>query len=292
MGSARPDLIVVGDVMADVSVAAESLARGGDVHGDVRIRPGGGGANAAVWAAAQGARVRLHGRIGDDIPGRLLMESLHARGVETALAVDEGVRTGAMLVVRQSGERSMVADRGANAHLLPDDLPARLVAGALLLSGYLLYDPRSEPAAVAAVARAEAEFVAVDVASWPLVETYGPDRFHSSARGANLLLANGREAEVLTGLPPVPAARALAERYRWACVKLGAEGALMATKDRVFTASAPHVDAVDTTGAGDAFDGVLLAEVARGTDPEGALAEACAAGARAAASSETWPELT
>ena len=290
MAVPKPDLIVVGDVRADVSVAANALARGGDVHGDVRIRPGGGGANAAVWAARRGARVRLCGRVGDDILGRLLMEALRDRGVDAALSIDARARTGAILVVRHGGERSMAADRGANATLSPDDLPARLVAGAVLVSGYLLYDPRSEPAAVAALARAEAEFVAIDVASWPLLEAHGRERFHSDARGANLLLANGREAEALTGLPPVEAARSLVERYRWVCVKLGAEGAVMATRDRMFTASAPPIEEVDTTGAGDAFDGVLLGGLSRGAGQEWALQEACSAGATAAASAETWPD--
>src|SRR5207237_9604690 len=128
--------------------------------------------------------------------------------------------------------------------------------------------------------------------SWPLLEAYGRDRFAASAREANFLLANGREAEVLTGLAPVEAARALAERYRWACVKLGAEGAVLATEGRVFTASAPDVDEVDTTGAGDAFDGALLAKLVEGADPESALRAACEAGAKAASSAETWPEWT
>jgi len=195
-----------------------------------------------------------------------------------------------MLVVRERGERSMVADRGANARLSPEDLPDRLAARAVLLSGYLLYDPRSEPAAGAALGRAEAEFVAVDVSSWPLLEAHGRERFHAGARRANFLLMNAREAEVLTGRPPVEAARALAARYRWACVKLGAEGAVLATADWLFTAPAPDVDEVDATGAGDAFDGVLLAELSRGADPEAALREACGAGARAASSKGTWPE--
>jgi 2-dehydro-3-deoxygluconokinase len=179
---------------------------------------------------------------------------------------------------------------GANARLSVEDLPDRLAARAVLLSGYLLYDPRSEAAAVAALARAEAEFVAVDVASWPLLEAFGRERFHTGAQGANFLLANAREAEVLTGRPPVEAARALAERYRWACVKLGAEGAVLATAERLFTASAPEVDEGDATGAGDALDGVLLAELSRGADPDAALRQACEAGAKAALSNETWPE--
>jgi len=276
--------------MADVSVASETLARGGDVHGEVRIKPGGGGANAAAWAAHTGAHVILYGCIGDDPMGRMLSEALSESGVSTSLAIRADARSGAMLVVRQRGERSMVADRGANARLSVEDLPARLQARALLVSGYLLFDPGSEGTVVAALARAEAEFVAIDVASWPLLEAYGSEHFYASAQGVNFLLANAREAEVLTSRPPVEAARALAKRYRWACVKLGAKGAVLATKDRVFTASAPHIDEVDTTGAGDAFDGVLLAELSRGADPKAALRGACEAGAKAASSTETWPE--
>ena len=70
----RPDVIVVGDVMLDVTVDAPALATGGDVHGTVLARPGGGGANAAVWAADAGASVRFHGRVGDDPTGRVLAE--------------------------------------------------------------------------------------------------------------------------------------------------------------------------------------------------------------------------
>jgi sugar/nucleoside kinase (ribokinase family) len=136
-----PDLIVVGDVMVDVGVAAGELARGGDIHGEVRLRPGGSAANAAVWAASAGARVRLYGRVGDDLPGRMLARALEERGVEPALVVDPSQRTGAVLSVREPGERSMVADRGANARLSPEDLPDRLQAAAVLVSGYLLFHP-------------------------------------------------------------------------------------------------------------------------------------------------------
>src|SRR2546427_3408277 len=159
--------------MVDVSVEAGALATGGDMHGEVRIRPAGGGANAAVWAAQEGARVRLHGRVGDDLPGRLVAQALADRGVEAVLTVDPQARTGAMLVVRQGGERSMVADRGANGRLSTEDLPQRLRAEAVLVSGYLLFHPGSEAAAIAALARSEAPFVAIDASSWPLLEAYG-----------------------------------------------------------------------------------------------------------------------
>jgi sugar/nucleoside kinase (ribokinase family) len=285
----RPDLIVVGDVMVDVAVAAGQLSKGGDVHGEVRIRPGGAGANAAVWAASTGAQVTFYGRVGEDLAGRLLRSALAARGVDATLSIDAGSRTGAMLVVQEGGERSMVADRGANARLSPDDLPRRLVAGAVLVSGYLFFDPGSEAAAVAALARSEASVVAVDAASWPLLEAYGRDRFLGATREATLLLANAREAETLTAMPGIDAARVLAQRYTMACVKLEAEGAVLATEGRLLAAASPAVESIDPTGAGDAFDGVLLAGLSRRTNSESALQAACEAGARAAASADTWP---
>src|SRR5438132_638985 len=116
-GTSSPDLVVVGDVMLDVRVDAPALVTGGDVPGSVRVRPGGGGANAAVWAASGGSRVVLHGTVGDDPAGHLLLGALWERGVNAPLRRSSDRPTGTMLVVSGPGERSMVSDRGANAAL-------------------------------------------------------------------------------------------------------------------------------------------------------------------------------
>ena len=287
------DLITVGDVMVDVHVESPALARGGDVHGRVRLQPAGTSANAAVWAVWDGASARVLGRVGEDLTGRLLRDSLLERGVDPAVTLDPDAPSGTMLVVVEAGERSMVADRGANARLRPEDLPTTLEAGAVLVSGYLsLQDPTTE-AAIAAIDRARARFVAVETASWPLLEAFGHERFLAitSGAGADTLLANGREAKILTGRSGADAARALGERFRVACVKLGAEGAVMSFEGAVVHASGESIVEVDPTGAGDAFDGVLLGALARGSEPDMALHRACHAGALVAASSKTWPEV-
>jgi ribokinase len=285
------DLITVGDVMFDVHVHAPALKRGGDVHGHLRLQPAGTSANAAVWAAWDGADVRVHGCVGDDLTGRLLRVSLVDRGVDASLTIDADAASGAMLVVVEAGERSMVADRGANARLTPDHLPTSLDGGAVLVSGYLLLQEPTTPAGLAAVERAHATFVAVEASSWPLVEAFGADRFLSetASAGANMLLANEREVEVLTGLSGTAAARALGERYRVACVKLGEKGAVMSFDGTLVEESAEPIAEVDATGAGDAFDGVLLAALARGEQPEAALRRACHAGALVASIADTWP---
>ena len=282
---AIPDLVVIGDVMVDVSVQAPALARGGDVHGEVRIRPGGTAANAAVWAALAGARVTLYGRVGDDTAGRVVREALVDRGVEARLAVDPKERTGTMLVVWEAGERSMVADRGANGAFSADDIPQAVEAGAVLVSGYLLLHPPTEAAAREALARSRAPWIAVDAASWPLLEAYGAERFFEATSNATVLFANEREAAVLGGDED---RSSLTQRYEVVCVKRGAGGAEARRGSRVLL-SKESASEVDPTGAGDAFDGTFLAELVREADLERALTRASSAGARCAASEDPWP---
>lgn len=286
------DVVTVGDVMVDVRVEADALEEGGDVHGRVVIRPGGSAANAAVWAAQAGARTRVHGRIGSDMAGALLREELIAHGVEPALVSDPSTDTGTMLVVHEPGERSMVADRGAGGHLRPGDLPETIEATAVLVSGYVLLFEPTHTAGRAALERASARFVAVDGASWPMIRDFGPDRFFETTRRATVLLANEREAEALTGRRGERSVDALAQRYPIVCVKLGEEGAVMSWDGLVIRNATEPVPELDPTGAGDAFDGVLLAKLAAGRSPGDALAAACRAGAVVAASYESWPERT
>jgi ribokinase len=285
------DLVCVGDVMLDIRVDADTLRRGGDVHGRVLLQPGGTSANAAVWGAWAGATTRVHGRVGDDVQGRTVRTALTERGVDAAVIVDPEAATGTMLVVQVPGERSMVADRGANARLVPADLPAAIEAGAVLVSGYLLLQQPGHETGADALRRADAPFVAVEGASWPLVEAFGADAFFEATSPANVLLANEREAEVLTGRSGADAASVLGERYRWAAVKMDARGAALCADGVLITAPAEPIDEVDPTGAGDAFDGVLLASLALGLPADEALARACHAGALVAAIRGVWPEF-
>ncbi len=279
----------IGDVMLDVHAASGALAAGGDVHGRVVVQPGGTSANAAVWGAWAGASSTVIGAIGDDAAGRVVRESLEGRDVRAGVVVVPGATTGTMLVVFEAGDRSMVADRGANARLLPSDLPGELDPDALLVSGYLLLQEPTTETALEALRRSRARLSAVDAASWPLVEGFGLDRFRRETSGVTALLANEREAELLTGLTGEDACRELGERHPVAAVKLGAAGAALCVDGASFLEPSPAVTEVDPTGAGDAFDGVLLTALARGDDPREALRLACRAGSIVAGREDTWP---
>ncbi len=268
------DLIAVGDVMLDGTLPAP--VAGARVHGRIDLRVGGSAANAAHAAARLEAHAAVVGRVGADAAGRLVADSLAADGVEALLAFDADSPTGCVVVV---GETSIVADPGASARLAPDDLPASLDAGAVLVSGYTLLQRGSEPAARAAIERARTGWLAVDVGSARLVTAFGVDRFLEATLPAGVLLANAEEARALTGLDAEEAAVALARQYDVVCVKLGSAGALAARGDGVVRAAVQPIERDDTLGAGDAFAGGFLVALASGAELLRALRAGCDAAA-------------
>jgi ribokinase len=249
--------LAVGDVMLDVT------ATGSGHSARVRIGAGGAALNAAVSAAAHGASSRLIGRVGDDLAGRCIRTLLADWGIDAVLSTDDEAPTGTFLVV--DGE--IRADRGANARFRLDDLPKRLEADAVLVSGYL------PPAIVAAaIDRAAGEWVAL-----------APGRLAELPDAPNAVLVDEVEAGRLTGLAPVEAAQALGGRFRLACVTRGAEGAVAVLDGRPETCTPAPVDGGESVGAGDAFAAALLVELVSGASLGEALAAASQRGAAVAA---------
>jgi sugar/nucleoside kinase (ribokinase family) len=271
-------VVVVGDVATDVvAVLAGEPAPGSDRPAAIRSRGGGAGANVAVHLAQLGVPVLLAGCVGDDAAGAGLVAELTAAGVGLALRTVAGAATGTIVsLVEADGQRSMLADRGANLALAPGDVPTPARGGHLHLSGYTLLDPGLRAAGLAALAAATAAgcSVSVDPASTGPLAAYGVDRWLADTATATLLLPNADEARLLTGCADAAdAARALAARHPVVAVSLGAEGALWASGAVLVHRPAHPARVVDTTGAGDAFAAGLLASwlADRDGDPARAL---------------------
>jgi ribokinase len=292
-GTSRPLVVCVGDLMLDVSVTGAALAAGGDVPGSISLRPGGAAANVAVWARSVGAAARLVARHGSDLAGGLLRAELKTRGVELHPPEPADGSTGAALVVWTGEERSFVTDPGVNVTLRERHV-RRGVGGAdaLYLSGYPLTRPGSRPA-VLAVAREVASRTpsVVDAASWPLLKGDAAEAVLEAARLTGALLAAADEARALTGLgSPEDAATSLAEQAGVAVVKLGARGVLVAAGGGVHAIPAVQVEeAVDATGAGDAFAAGFLTARVEGADPVEAARAGAGCAARAVTCKGAWP---
>jgi len=264
-------LIAVGDVFLDVLVPGGVPGAGEQAHAAVEVRAGGSAVTAALVAAARGAESTVVGRVGDDVAGRAVAGALESVGVRPRLAVDPERPTGALVAAGRGSERGVVAAPGANAAFAPGDVPATLVADAVLVSGYTLLQAQSAAAGRAALERAAAAWVAVDVAAAGLVRALGATAVLDAASGTNVLLANEDEARELTsGAEAERAVRVLARAFDVACVKRGSRGAVACSRGTVAVAEATEIDG-NALGAGDVFDAAFLLALAGGSALDSAL---------------------
>ncbi|MDR3474970.1 MAG: PfkB family carbohydrate kinase [Devosia sp.] len=281
-------VLVVGDVITDVICKPEGpLVVGSDRRATIRSRPGGSGANQAVWLAAFGLEVRFAARVGVADLGTFGSQ-FSKLGVEPALVGDPDLPSGMIVtIVDPDGERSFLTDRGANVALCEADLPPSLLDGCqvLVVSGYSLFEPRPRRAVMGLIAAAVVRHVpvAVDPASVGFLEEVGPGNFLAWTRGATTIFANDSEALALTGGVSLAARMvALGATYPRVVIKCGALGAAMGNAAGIaLSLPAPAVDVLDTTGAGDAFAAAFIAAELGGGSPEDCLSRAIAAGADA-----------
>jgi sugar/nucleoside kinase (ribokinase family) len=270
-------ILVAGDLLTDVLIRPSGpLEPGTDTAAEVTVTGGGAGGNLAAWLAAAGATVTLAARVGADPAGRDRVAELAAAGVSCVVVTDPAARTGTIaVVVGPDGERSMFTDRGASALLRPGDIDvAAARAGHLHVSGYLLLDAGTRPAALGAVAAARSAgmTVSADAASVAPLRAAGPQAFLGWTAGLDLLLANAAEAAALTGRPdPVAAAAVLARTVRAAVVTWGAAGAIWCSPAGAARIAGEPAHVADTTGAGDAFAAGLLTAWLSGSGPEDCL---------------------
>jgi sugar/nucleoside kinase (ribokinase family) len=286
-------VVVVGDLMTDtVARAAFPLAKGGDTPASVTMHGGGSGANVASWLGAENVDVSFVGRRGADITGRNRDMELMGYGVDARMVMDPERPTGScVIMVTHKGDRTMMSDPGANAALLPEDVPKDLfTSGAHLhLSGYSLLNEGSRGAAMHALkmARQVQMSISIDGASSSPLKRVGAEPFLEWTQGARLLLVNLAQAEVLTGREnPEQAAKVLTAWYPQVVIKMAAEGALWFTNGRpepVHVPAEPIEEILDGTGGGDAFAAGFLPVWLDGKPPADALAAGCHLAARALA---------
>ncbi|OII31873.1 ribokinase [Curtobacterium sp. MMLR14_010] len=276
-------IVIIGSLNADLVVRTDRFPKPGEtLHGsDLAILPGGKSANQAVAAGRLGGAVRMIGAVGDDGNGALLRDSVAAAGADTThVAVREGTATGtAVITVDASGENTIVISGGANATLTPDDLPAEAFRDAAVLG--LCLEVSIDVVLAAARAAHEAGVTVLTNLS-----PFG-DVPRELLDLTDVLLVNEHEA---AALGDHGVARSIVTR--------GGDGSVVHDGDAApVEVPAVPVEAVDTTGCGDAFMGAValrlaagdtLLEAARFAAGVGAYA---ATGAGAQASYPTTPQL-
>ena len=251
-------LTVVGSINLDLVARTERFPRPGETVSGATFSeiPGGKGANQAVAAARLGATVTLIGCVGDDQFATLALAELRAAGVGLELLKTAASPTGvALITVDAAGENAIVVAPGANAELRPEDVSLPDCDGVLCQ----LEIPLGTVEHVATTAPGDFFLNAAPAAAGPVP-------------AADVTIVNRFELE------------ALSHREGVIAVTLGAEGAvILENGEEIARASPPTVEAVDGTGAGDAFTACLVVSLLENRAREEALRRACIAGALTAA---------
>jgi ribokinase len=282
MSTAR--IVVIGSSNTDMVVKATHIPQPGEtvLGGEFVMVPGGKGANQAVAAARLGAEVTLVARLGDDLFAEASLRNFHEAGIRTEAVVrDPDAASGvALILVDESGENAIAVAPGANARLTPADVdraePAIRTADMVVLQ---LEVPLPTVLHALRLAKRHGRRVTLNPAPAAPV----PDE---ALAMADFLTPNETEAEMLlgggaAGLGGI-AATAEALRAKGAgtvIVTLGREGAFVVGPSGSFHVAGRHVEAVDTTAAGDAFTGALACALGEGQELAAALAFATAAAA-------------
>lgn len=268
-------VLVAGSANVDFVVRAPHIPMPGEtvLGGDLMVVPGGKGANQAVACArAGGARTAVLAALGDDAFAAMLANSLREAGV-TLHRVASGRSTGAALItVSDDAENAITVAPGANASLGPADLPDLAGTGILVLQ---LETPIETVTAFAQAARAAGVTVLLNAA---------PARALPQAllAAVDVLVVNEAELAAIVGDDDGSIIERLAAfGVRCMVATLGGRGCCALADGQYLLQPAFAVDAVDTTGAGDTFVGVLAAAFAQDRPLADGLRRAAAAAALA-----------
>lgn len=272
------DVTVIGDALMDHQYWVDMLPKAGE---DVVIKTsqkncGGSAANTAIALAWLGVKCAFCGRLGNDEDGKAILRQMKSAGVYTA-GVQFGEATGYTLtIIDKSGERTMFSYRGASGeqYILSDELRTCLNnTKVLLLSGYMLGNAYQSAFALETARIAKQNGVKAVLDPSPIIGNVDKRLQKDMLSYIDILLPNQSELVTMAQTDDIETAM---DTLGVSCIglKRGKEGSKAAirqefdSKVEIYSASAQKLQAVDTTGAGDAFNAGFLSAYLRGNSPQ------------------------
>lgn len=292
----KPRIVVVGSSNTDMVVKSARIPAPGEtvLGGEFFMAAGGKGANQAVAAARLGGEVWFVARVGDDLFGRTAIENFKQEGMVTDYVTKDPCKPSgvALILVDKHGENVISVAPGANAELSPDDVqkarPAIEQADVVLIQLEVPIETVTEAARIGAESGAT------------IILNPAPAQVLSDQllRHVTVLTPNETETELLTGVRATDqagqakAAQELRRRgIKTVVMTLGGAGSFLFAGDQGVMVATVKIEPVDTTAAGDAFNGALAVALAEGRGLPQAVRFANLAGALAATRLGAQPSL-
>lgn len=262
-------IVVVGSSNTDMVIKTPRLPKPGEtiIGGEFIMAAGGKGANQAVAAARAGGEVYFVARVGEDVFGRQSLDGFIRDGIHVEHIVkDKKISSGiALIIVAPDGENSIAVASGANANLGIEDVrKAKEVIASADIVLMQLESPFETVIEAAEVASAAGVPVILNPAP---AQVLGDEILHR----LTYLTPNKTEAEIMTGITLIAkadldkAADVLLDKgMKGILITLGPKGVFVATREKKEVVPAFNVTPVDTTAAGDAFNGALAVALAEG----------------------------
>ncbi|HWB24300.1 MAG TPA: ribokinase [Chitinophagaceae bacterium] len=277
-------IVVAGSSNTDMVIKAARLPAPGEtiLGGAFFMNAGGKGANQAVAAARLGGNVTFIAKLGNDIFGKQALQLFNEEGINTScVMVDSQLPSGvALITVDESGENCIAVASGANAALMPADIEA--IEDTIATAEIILMQleiPVETVEYISALAKKYGKKLILNPApARPLGD--------GVLGNISVITPNQTEAGILTGIAvtdevtAIAAAVVLREKgIEHVIITLGENGALVYSHNEYKTVTPPKVTAVDTTAAGDVFNGALAVALCEGMNIFDAAEFACKAAA-------------
>jgi sugar/nucleoside kinase (ribokinase family) len=252
-------ILCIGDAALDVIVKMQTeIHIGSDTASHISMHGGGAAANTATWLAQLGHSVFFSCRLGDDAAGHAISSEFELWKIEHRKTFLENEKTGIVVVlVDDKGERTMFPDSGANSGISESDLPDLDGFDAAYLSGYSLFNPQSTHGVLRMVSEIKSVGIPLifDPSSVGTMMAFGRERVIEYLAHMDIAIMNEDEAQFIANCDSFnEALEFITEIVPIVVIKTGSSGAIAQRQGYNSVRSyADAINAIDTTGAGDAF---------------------------------------
>lgn len=252
-------ILCIGDAALDVIVKMQTeINVGSDTTSHISMHGGGAAANTATWLSELGHSVYFSCRLGDDAAGHAISSEFDLWKIEHRKQFLENEKTGVVVVlVDNKGERTMFPDSGANSGISESDLPSLHGFDAAYLSGYSLFNPASTSGVLQMVNQIKKASIPLifDPASVGTMMSFGRERAIEKLAPMDIAIMNEDEARYIADCHSLhDALQYITSIVPIAVIKTGSSGAIAQIRgEKPVTSHIDAINAVDTTGAGDAF---------------------------------------